>query len=84
MKDRTQAKKPDHAHSRTDGKTDEQTRVANPDLGLNHQDEFRIHPITLKVRGGNIVLLQANTGDEVEVSPTRLAGLLVEEYFTKD
>lgn len=83
MKDRTHANKPRNTHTRKDGKTDAQTPVANPDLGLNHQDEFRIGDITLKVRAGNILLRQAHTGDEAEVAPTKVAGVLEEAFFTK-
>lgn len=50
--------------------------------GLDTQGQFRIgERISLAVRGPGLVLTQAHSGREVEVSEEALAGLLDEEYF---
>lgn len=60
----------------------------NPDPGASHSGldvngQMRIgDTITIAIRGSDILLMQANSGREVTVSPATISGLLEEQYFT--
>ena len=52
--------------------------------GLDISGQFRIgDKISLSVRGGDLCLMKAHSGEEVIVSEASLQGLLIDEYFTK-
>lgn len=52
--------------------------------GLDVSGQFRIgDKITLSVREGDLCLMKSGSGEEVIVSEAGLAGLLIDEYFTK-
>lgn len=58
------------------------SRPALSTSGLDHQGQMRIgERISIGVRGEGLVLTQAHSGREVEVSEEALAGLLDDTYF---
>lgn len=55
---------------------------SNPGLDIN-SGEFRVgDKITFGARNGNIMIRRAPHGDEVEVSESTLAGLMIDAFFS--
>lgn len=67
--------------SRTTDKTD---HAPGSISGLNERTgEFNVgEKIIFGMRNGNVLIRHSPQGDEVEVSPSTLAGLMVDAFFT--